>query len=249
MSNGETTTSFVQLDPRVTKELRFENNTECFITDYVPVDTAKKYFVSFKAKSGGTVPSVGYFGIDCYDKNKQRISIQDIHPIKEAPAVTVKSLSSDRKTLMIEGGTAEWKVGTKTCVALYINGVSTSLPLKNTETRIFKEKTSNSIELMEPLPNDIEIKPNVTQARLHYYGGAICMHPAMKHANIPPETWTTYEAYGITGEAYGENLKVFRPGTKYVRLGFLANFGQRDVGAVMLVKDFEFGIYQALVKI
>ena len=48
------------------------------------------------------------------------------------------------------------------------------------------------------------------------------MYPAMAGVFIPADQWTTYEESNITGEAWGINRAIFRPETKFIRLGFLA---------------------------
>lgn len=240
--HDDSSSRLIQLDPTVTQELRFENTGAACITDFIPVDTVRKHFVSFEAKSVGKVPSIGHFYIDCYDKNKQRITRPDIKVISDIPPVTITGASEDRKTLFIEEDHTDWKLESRdvsrNCLALYLNGETTILSFYSLEA-----KNSNSIELSKPLPMDIGIVANVTKARLHYDSCNSFIYPAMINEKIPSGTWTTYKEHGITGESFGaENAKIFRPETKFVRLGFLANYGQMGEGAVMLVKNFEFGL-------
>lgn len=106
--------------------------------------------------------------------------------------------------------------------AIYGNGETDRLPLTGTNQRKIVSKTSTAITLEQPLGPEVTIQPGVTKVRLH----SACqqfMFPALANKELAAETWETFEVRSLTGEAFGPNNEIFRPDTKYIRLGFLAN--------------------------
>ena len=68
------------------------------------------------------------FFIQCFDESGRHITDADVNVYKTGyPVVTVKSFSIERKILIIEKDTTDWKIGTDPmskffCLAFYIDG-------------------------------------------------------------------------------------------------------------------------------
>jgi hypothetical protein len=94
----------------------------------------------------------------------------------------VKSFSIDRKFLIIEKDSSDWKIGIDPmskhfCLAFYIDGDLSQLPITGTHNYRISSKTDDIIELQSPFPDNIAIKPGITKVRLHLAGQSTEMLP------------------------------------------------------------------------
>ena len=120
-----------------------------------------------------------------------------------------------------------------------------SLPVEGTEDRRIVEKTVDTIVLDQPLDESIDLEFGLSQARLHMKD-MIYMYPALAGDVIPGGQFQLYNSGDINGEEWGIHNDKFRPGTKYIKLGFRANYMQQNEDATMLVRNFRFSVFNVL---
>ena len=134
----------------------------------------------------------------------------------------------------------DWDDVAQNRLALYLDGDVEKLPLRDgLAARIIVNKSSTEITLQNLLSSSINLIFGITKARLHAHSSSF-VYPALSGHLIPSE-WTHYESR-IEGEAFAINNFKFRPGTVSVRIGFLANHGQKGKEVEMVVKNFTFSL-------
>ncbi|XP_075247775.1 uncharacterized protein LOC142340891 isoform X1 [Convolutriloba macropyga] len=210
------------------------------LVERMEIDVNSAYMVSFDARSIGKELSKGYFFIDCFDTNGYSIQSVEVNRKLQFPAVKIIGISEDRKVLSIEEETTDWDDVAQNRLALYLDGDVEKLPLRDgLAARIIVNKSSTEITLQNLLSSSINLIFGITKARLHAHSSSF-VYPALSGHLIPSE-WTHYESR-IEGEAFAINNFKFRPGTVSVRIGFLANHGQKGKEVEMVVKNFTFSL-------
>lgn len=205
-------------------------------SDFIPVDTAKRYHLTGKFKSAGSGGlSKLYFGLSPYDANQDFISAYDV--LRRGNEVVVSSVSDT--AVDVEQPLSGWcEDATGACfnwhhrsIGIYYDGDTTKLPdhvhfTVSTGPGAYSTAADGAtrITLNTSIPANIvaNIVPGTTVIKNHYSGMSY-LYSAATNLSLPT-TWTEITENRITGEGFGYDQDMFRIGTEFVRVLFLLNF-------------------------
>lgn len=187
----------------------------------MPVDPAKIYKLSgvFRA-APGTVPSRFYLGLIPYDARKVRIQSGEISIVPGTDTVLAEAAKKGGRVLRVTDA-SRWQKDGPLCAAFNTSPDFKDLPNRNLSPGIKNiEKKGNvwEIALASPLSADY---PAGTGIREHRHGSSF-LYSAAGNQPVPAE-WQTFSAL-VKGEIpYGISFSSWWKGTRFVRLGILAN--------------------------
>ena len=203
-------------------------------TDYIPIDTTKKYVVSVDIKSSEP-NAVYYIGFYEYDVSKNQISASNVMYLNN----TLTTLSQDLKngdTVVHLTSLANWNVNTST--KTYQRGFifwnykdATNYTYqqltysRNVKSNLYSDenvnKTDNTITLTSAWNNGTyPAGTKVSQSS----SGSTFNYSVLSNAKIT-NNFTNYSSSNITGVNTGPSVvnNKFRAGTKFVRFGAIYN--------------------------
>ncbi len=215
-----------------------DNNTFImFSKDFIPVDYNKKYELSGSFKSIGKERSIILFGFAMYDKNK--FEIKDIHanPLPGAALTELVQPAEKGSKSIIVKNTEGWKIQKYYAVAFDAASDFSDLPNRNTVDGIMnisKKDESYEIQLDAPLSRSY---PAGTAVREHY-GFGTYIYSAAKEVEVPDE-WKNISGQ-VSGAKNGmSSHSLFRPGTAFVKIMLMPNFGQKDRAVKLAVNNIK----------
>lgn len=206
------------------------SGVQCLVsTEFKAIDPDKTYELSGKMKSGGKDLSRVYFGFVCFDKNKRQINPLNANPYPGAvlTELAASARKGDKSILIKDAG--GWTVNKGFGVAAAFNAKDDFSDLPNFDVgadiaKITRKGDNFELELAKPLAKDY---PAGTKVREHYRGFGYYLYSAAANSEVPAD-WKNYSAkvkMASNGKA-ANNL--FRPGTAFVKIIFLANYAQKD---------------------
>ena len=203
---------------------------EVVTADYLPVESSKTYLLSGLFKSKGAVKSKLNFGLIPYDANKEEIKAPAV--LRRPAAVKVSSFNNTQITTVetpVNWFQAPTEGASQRSLGFYYAGDTSKLPdyvVTDFTKGAYSTTGTQQINLTAALPSAVQagIQAGTTKVMNHYGKEGSHLLLAAEQAEVPKE-WTDYRDT-ITGEEFGNNPKVFRPGTKYVRIYFDLNSGQ-----------------------
>ena len=113
------------------------------------------------------------------------------------------------------------------------------LPGRDVDKNSIVRKTATEIELEKPVDKIVQFQFGTTKACLHRHVSKH-VHAALCNKDIP-FSWTHFED-AVSGHSLFEHTNNrFKFGTKEVKIGFLANWGQQNKKVEFVVKNLTFG--------
>lgn len=216
------------------------------ISDFIPVDTSRTYYLSARFKKMGTKTAHTYLGFNPFDQNKA--AIQSWQVIRYGQPLTVTGVSDTE--LSITGDFSGWNnshtVAHARTLAFYYSGDTekmSSIPqmsdifLKYQDPSLepaypstnwpgydladnqgaYSKVATGKIYLNAPLPAGIKDKLLLgTSKVMDHSAGGTYLYSSAIGQDAPSE-WTTYASF-IQGEAFGNGANKFRPTTKFVKI-------------------------------
>lgn len=199
--------------------------------DLFPVDVTRQYFLTGDFKSVGTAAALGslYFGVACYDKNKNFIEYNMVHHVLGSRTTLAQDLNPGDTTITLTN-IANWWTGVPNddpyagnqylrLIAFWDS--SEYLPYTYTRNVTYystQDVANNKLTLYGPWTG-AKVPAGTPIANSNNGGGY--NYIASSGQGIP-KTWTTSSAI-ISGEAVN-NDAMFRYGTKYISILFLSNY-------------------------
>ena len=191
-----------------------------------------------------------YFGLAPYDEDREFIS--DMHVLRVGSEATINNITDTQIAVneVIAGWYQAGSMAYQRSLGFYYDGDTSHLPdslhtyyatcsyLISSNTYCIDSSSGaydgtninggTIISLNNPVPASViaNIIPGTTVVKNHTGGGTYMYSAA---ANTPvPFYWEdfAYNKGGITGEGFGNDPNIFRPGTKYIKLLFLLNYWQ-----------------------
>lgn len=213
-------------------------------SDFIPVDTAKRYELSGMFQSiGSGGDSRLYFGLSPYDENKQPISA--VRVLRNGSDAVVSATSATEIT--VANTLSGWSTGGEGYtrnLGFYFDGNTNKLAdavHSDLVNGVYSTANGNTIALTQALPAEItsQILPGVTVVKNHR-SGATHMYAGAANVTVPGE-WIRYVSnQTITGEDFSNTHTTFRKGTKYVKVVLMLNHGQ-DSSHEILFDNIRFG--------
>ncbi len=192
---------------------------------FIKVDPSKHYNLSGWFKSAGEKPSKIYFGFVPFDQNKKQIMPWHVNVVAGTDTTLAEACVKGDTVIKITDG-SKWKALKHLAMAFDTKADFSDLPNKQISalgiTAVQNKGDHWEITLAKPCKQD---KDAGTSIRMHRSGGTYIYAGASN--KIVPSEWTQY-AGKIKGSATkGIPLKQFWPGTKFVRILILANYGMK----------------------
>jgi hypothetical protein len=203
----------------------------------IAIDTAKKYRLSGRFKSGLT-PGVTCFGLVMLDASKRAIQGSFINIVPGSETVLTEPVSKGDNTLKIKDG-SQWlkRRSVRSVVAFDAKPDISDVPNRNISPMILrvkkdKEGTSCIVTLSQPLSRSY---PAGTEVRQHQYGAFT--YGAMSYSTIG-DKWEnrSMEISGLSSG--GMPAANFWPGTKFVKIVVFADAARK--GAELFFDDIVF---------
>jgi hypothetical protein len=238
-----------------TKEVLFENlvttdknkniyelkgDQRLYSSDFLPIEQHFAYALAGKFKAVGAEPSFVYFGIDCYNKDKQSIRTHFFNYIKGTETEVLRACTATDKFIIVKDA-SNWKPDPNGCIAFNIDDSGEYSDLPNFDVSSFGIDKVKKFGQFWKIYLSKKIGSNFsagTKIREHKStGGYIyCATPGHKI----PNKWTEYK-----GTVYGEesapsvNSVIFYPKTKYIKILILGNYKQTSK-SVLQFKNIKF---------
>ena len=196
-----------------------------FITSkkFIPVEAGKKYTLSGTFKSLGEAPSIVYYGFRLYDKNKRSISPLNTNIVAGSDTTLAQDCKKGDKTLVIKAN-KKWRKSK----AVAFNTKDDFSDLPNYEivykvTKIVLKGENMELELSKPVAKAYSAE---TKVREHTPAYGSFLYTVIAGLKVP-KTWKSYSDIAIHGEPGEMSWQIFRPGTAFVKIVILPNYGKR----------------------
>ncbi|MEW5894417.1 MAG: hypothetical protein AB1650_01480 [Candidatus Omnitrophota bacterium] len=202
----------------------------------IQVDPDKQYQLSLEAMTAGEIPGDVYIGLACYDSRMRPIRDREVY--RSGRGYVIDEAGSEEILMKTDvyGWSGENDFAGRKMLGFYFDGETKHLPdyiLENYEDYYDRDPKQgaylqirgNRITLNYPLPDEIleKIIPETTVIDNHY-GGSVYHFVAARREPVPTDEWALFQSDVISGEAFNDDLKHFRPGTRYVRIVILSNY-------------------------
>ncbi len=212
-------------------------NTPCFsvtgskmitTTDWIEVDPSKTYRLSGDFKSAGGGPNVALIGLRLFNAEKKAID-----------ATSVSAIANSGTTLAADAGTgstqvkvrdaASWENAMRTqrlAIAFATSPGEEYSDLPNFQTcRVTSlEKSDDGWDISLDKPLDKPYQEG-TAVRAHLISGHL-MYVFTFNKHLPD--WTNYQGLIKPVVKNGSPSSTFWPGTKYIKIMILANWGRKE---------------------
>ena len=211
-----------------------------------PVEKDSTFEISGQFRSTGSIPSLIFIGLSCYNEEKQLIPTHSFRHIEKTETKLVRPCTSTDKVIVVEDA-SNWKSNTSCCIAFNIDDSGQYGDIPNFETSSFgigkivgsdhlweihllreigkKYSTNTKIREHISVGGYLHLREHISEEEYLYYGGRI--------GAIVPNAWTKYTStIGIHG------YQGFYPKTKYMKIFILGNYGQNSA-SVLDFKDIE----------
>ncbi|HRU06266.1 MAG TPA: hypothetical protein P5137_10900 [Candidatus Brocadiia bacterium] len=199
----------------------------------IPVAPGKVYTLSGWFRSAGQEDSKIYFGYAPYDEKKRPIGPANVNPLAGTDTTLAQPCAKGDTVLKIKDG-AKWSVLPHGCVAFDTDpsGEYKDLPNFNLSSfgivKVEKKDDCWEVTLKTECGQD---RPAGAPVRMHMSGGTY-IYNAAGNATVPKD-WKQFTGV-IKGTAVaGAPSGQWWPGTRYVQILVLANFGQKDTAVLM----------------
>lgn len=230
-------------DPDDPDRTAFVMEDEIFFSSraQIAVDTTKTYCISGEFKSVGDARSELLFGVAPHDANGNFIPDEIANRTGNAVAIDLAATTSTevKTTTNINSAWSRSNTAKYRGVGFYFDGDTTHLPdyvLFDKDIGAYDQsKTSGKTialnmsippEVMSQLTPDTKVMNHLQNTTYRYAAGST--------VNTVPRSWTRYRGE-ISGEDFGYDRREFRPGTKYAKIAFIANW--RTDAATSLLFD------------
>ena len=206
-------------------------------TGFIEIDPAAKYILSGWFKSAGKEPSTVYFGFFCFDAGNRRIESQHVRPVAGTETTLVEACKKEDRVLKIADG-SKWEKHANAYVAFNIDdsGAYADLPNWNlSPPNVISVENKGAhweMTLAKPCGHSY---PAGAKVREQDCGGG-AMYSVMVGGKVPMQ-WGQYKATVRGVAKAGAPGGQWWPGTRYVRVLILANYGQTPERAELLVDD------------
>ena len=200
--------------------------------DFIQVDTKSEYQFTVWFKSGNNKENLVYAGLLQFDENKRQIFSASVTPLEKTGTVLTAGAKKGEtlaKFKFVHLDASKWEtLLEKKQLAIAFDtddsGEYKDLPNFNWYAVNNLEKKSDVWEatLVNPLSADFPVE---TKVRAHYNYGYYMYVFSMKK-NLAD--WTKYSGIIKPVVKSGSPGSTFWPGTKYVQILILANWGQKD---------------------
>ncbi len=207
---------------------------------FIPVEADKKYILSGYFRSTGKELSKLFFGFIPYDAKKKEISSFHTNVIPNTGSELTANAYKGDKSVMIRNG-MEWRINLKNpksyAIAFNVKDDFSDLPNRESQyglVKVIPKGDVFKIELSKPLNKDYPIG---TKVREHSIAYGKYLYTAACGVKVPKE-WKEYKGTCTMGKPGRTGWNLFRPGTAFVKILLLANYGQK-ADAEMQVANIE----------
>ncbi len=203
----------------------------------IPIDSTATYKISVSLKSGNAKTNKIYFGLEQYDAKKHNINSTSITPVEDSATELVAPANKGDKIIKIKS-VKNWQPvleKKRLLIAFDIDasGAYSDLPnfkVSNNVTSLKQQGDTWEATLKTPLKFSF---PTGTKVRAQLKCGHLMYGVTLKK-NLTD--WTTFSREIAPAKKLGSPSATLWTGVKFVRVMFLANWGQKD-GEIMLFKD------------
>lgn len=210
------------------------NNKQLITNDYIPVDINKTYELGITLKSSNN-EARSYIGFTEYDIDHKMIESK-MYMYVPNTLTTLKEDLKDGDTIVYLNDLTNWLTSTDNEANKrgfifwnYTDSTGYTYPeltySRNSFLNVYEDssvdKTNNTITLNKPWSGGtIKAGTKLSQSS----NGAVFNY-ILAINKILPQEFTTYSYSGLTGEnrTGNQNFTMFRPGTKYIRMGIFNN--------------------------
>lgn len=213
----------------------------------IKIHMDRRYRLSGKFKSAGSIPSVIYFGLATYRANGAHI--ESWEGSRTGISAIIESVSGN--TIHTRNDVVGWNTGAVSsyskAIGFYFNGDTNRLPdyvLTNwgigaatPGSGTYSSASGRAIELNIPVPAGILAQIRPTTRVLNHYAGGSYVYTAAQ-GNSVTTTWQDFTGT-ITGFDMANSIDKFRAETDHVAIIILANY-QQNSSAVLNVDDLKF---------
>ncbi len=196
--------------------------------EFIPVDAKREYQFTGWLKSGDNKENQVYAGLLLFDENKRQISGASVTPLAESETVLATEAKKGETVVKVKDA-SKWEplLPRKQLTIAFdadCSGEYKDLPNFKcySVTQMEKKDGFWALTLEAPLGTDFGLE---TKVRAHYTCGHYMYVFAMKK-NLAD--WTKYSDAIKPVVKTGSPGNTFWPGTKYVQVLILANWGQKD---------------------
>lgn len=227
-----------KLDDASGDNIVIDNSATMISKDLIPVDYSKKYELSGGFKSNGKTKSKILFGFAVFDKNKNEINAINANPIPDAVVTELVQPAQKGSKSIVVKNVDGWKLDKTYAIAFDAAADFSDLPNRNIITGVLKiVKKDEQYEIMFDTPLNRDY-PAGTAIREHYEAFGTYTYTAAKGVEVP-DKWEKYAGL-ISGAKDGKaSHNLFRPGTAFVKIILLPNFGQKGSDAQLAVNNIE----------
>lgn len=241
-------------DNKRTDIINFKVGTEttCFSQGFYKTCDKKCIKVSFEAISIGKDLSKVYLSIDCFTHpstdpkyhipcHRGGLMLNEGFTLKEIKTDAVFSLNVDYDSKNYEIFKNYSNKIASIVIAIFFDGDTNKLPDHLTfydGKKALYSLNNDTISLNEDfIPVEIINKMIISKTIFRLHHGSGYVYPLGWF--LVPNTWTTYSALLSPVGNYSTDDKCLRMGTRYIKVGLLANYQQTvETGAEFLIKNF-----------
>ncbi len=202
----------------------------------IAIDPDKTYTLSGWFKSAGEKPSNIYFGFAPLNAKKQQIASWHVNALAKTQT-TLTEACAKGDTVIKVADASKWVAHKYSVVAFDTASDFSDLPNRQTTGHGIKAVQNKGdyweVTLAKPCK---QTKEAGTPVRVHRASGSYMYSAAS--SKIVPNEWTQFSAKIKGHSIKGSPLKQFWPGTKFVRILILANWGMKKEGT-LLIDDLE----------
>jgi len=198
-----------------------------------PINPKKSYVLSGMFKSGNDKGNTVYFGMSCYDANKQRIAAVSVNPVKKSETELTADVNKGEKVIFLKDASKLVNFVKKKRLQIGFDS-DKGLPnrkLSSIVTALEKKDGAWEATLQKTLPF-AATKGTKVQGHISYSTYTYVV--VSKKKNL--KEWTKFSGTIRPETKTGVQAKAIWPGTKYGCVIILANWGQKD-GEVLQIKD------------